>query len=142
MTQLPLHRHGSEGVIRAQHAQRGGIVTGWLLKLLLSLLILGVVAFEVGAVVIAKVNVDSVAQNAATDAASTYGTTKSIDSARAEAEKKCLEGGAKLIDLTVAQDGRSLTVTVEKTAKTFFIHRIGFLKRFVLARTSHTAAVV
>ncbi|MHB8510792.1 MAG: hypothetical protein ACYDCC_01320 [Actinomycetota bacterium] len=122
-------------------SQRGGIITSWLLKLVIFLAILGVLAFEVGAVVVATVNVDSVADAAATEAATTFGNTHNVDEARAAAAEKCKEGGASLISFSVSSDQRVVTVTAQKTAKTLFIQKIGFLRRFVVSKATHSAPV-
>ncbi len=121
--------------------QRGGIVTGWLVKLVIGLLAVGLVAFEIGAVVIAKVNVDGTADTAAREAAFIYGTSRNVDIARAEAEKKAAQAGAKVTAFSVSQDGQFVTVTVEKIAKTIVIHKIGVFKNLRVARSTHTIKV-
>lgn len=122
-------------------AQRGGIITGWLLRLVIGLVLLGVVVFEIGAVVIARVGVDGTAQTAAREAALIYGGSRSVEAAQAEAAQKAKEGGATLAEFSISQDGTQVTVTLERKAKTFIIHKIGALKKYATVRASDTATV-
>lgn len=122
-------------------AQRGGIITGWLLRLVLGLVLLGLVFFEAGSVVVARVGVDGTAQTAAREAALIYGTSRNPDAARSEAEKAAVQGGARLVEFTIASDGKEVTVTLERIAKTFVIHKIGPLKKYTTTRASDTAVV-
>lgn len=121
--------------------QGGGIITGWLLRLTIGLILLGLVFFEAGAVVVARVGVDGTAQTAAREAALVYGGGRNAELARAEAEKAAVQGGAKLVEFTIAQDGQEITVTLERKAKTFVIQKIGPLKKFSTVRASDTAKV-
>ncbi|HEX9695952.1 MAG TPA: hypothetical protein VGB64_06520 [Actinomycetota bacterium] len=121
--------------------QRGGIITGWLLRLIIGLVLLGLVFFEAGAVVVARVGVDGTAQTASREAALIYGTSKNPDVARNEAEKAAVQGGARVVEFTISPDGQEVTVTLERIAKTFVIHKIGPLKKFATVRASDTATV-
>lgn len=121
--------------------QTGGIVTGWLVKLVITLMLFGFIVFEGGAVVVAKVGVDGSADAAAREAAGVFGTTKSQQNACDEADAKAVQGGARLVRCEVSQDGQFVTVTLERKAATFFIHNIGALKKFVTSRSTHTAKV-
>lgn len=122
-------------------SQRGGIITGWLLRLVIGLALLGVVVFEFGAVVIARVGVDGTAQTAAREAALVYGSSQNVETAKAEAAKKAKEGGATLSSFEVSQDGTTVTVTLERKARTFLIHKIGALKKYATVRATDTTDV-
>jgi hypothetical protein len=120
---------------------RGGIVTGWLFKLVLSLAIVGVVAFEAGALVVAHVNADTAANEVSSEAAfaaARVGNEKAAeDAARAEAAKQ----GVRLIGVSLSNDGKVVTVIVEKTAKTLLLHRLSFTKSWTLIRVLRRRAV-
>jgi hypothetical protein len=120
---------------------RGDIVIGWLLKLVLSLAIVGLVAFEAGALLVAHVNADSAANEVAGEAsfaAAQGGNQKATeDAARTEAARQ----GVRLIGVSVANDGRSVTVVVEKTAKTLLLHRISFTKSWTVVRVTRSRVV-
>jgi len=127
--------------MRSMRSERGGIITGWLLKLVVSLAVVGVFAFEAGAVIVARVTVDTVAGDAAGEAASAYGRTGSADDARSAAVEYVHSHGGSMTGFTIAPDGRSISVTVEKRAKTLFLHRIGFSKSWAIARSTRSRAV-
>ncbi len=120
---------------------RGDIVLGWLLKLLVSLAIVGVVAFEAGAVLVARVNADTAANEVANEAAfaGRSGDEQAVhDAASAEAAKQKV----KLIEATLSDDGKAVTVTVEKRAKTLFLDRISPTRSWTVARVTRSRAVV
>lgn len=121
--------------------ERGGIITGFFLKLVVGLALLGIVLFEAGAVIAAKVQVDGVAVTAAQDAAAQYGKDQNIDSARAVAAQDCTTSGATLVSIDVSSDGGIVTVTVRKIAKTFLIQHIGPLARWRIATATQQAGV-
>lgn len=127
---------------RASATERGDIVLGWLLKLIVSLAIVGVVLFEAGSVIVARVNADSAATDVAGEAALSVGRTsdqKAIeDAARAEAVKH----DVTLLGVSVSDDRKSVTVTVEKHAKTLLLHRLSWTRSWTIARTTRTVPVV
>jgi hypothetical protein len=120
---------------------QGDIVLGWLLKLVISLAIVGLVAFEAGAVLVAHVGADSAANEVAGEAsfaAAQGGDQKAAEvAARTEAGRQ----GVRLIGVSVANDGRSVTVVVEKTAKTLLLHRVSFTKSWTVVRVTRSRAV-
>lgn len=120
----------------------GGIIVSWLVKVVAGLLLVGLVAFEAGAIVIAKVGADGTAQTAALEAGLSYGRDRDPEHAEAEAESKAEQGGATLVSFGVSGDGETVTVTVERHAKTFIVHRISSLARFTRVRATATAPVV
>lgn len=117
--------------------QRGGVITGWLVQLVIMFALAGLVLFEIGAVAIAKIGVDGTTQTAAQDAARMYGRSMNLDEACREAETKAKQGGGTLIACTISADGTALTVTVERIAKTLFIQKIGALAKHRIARSTH-----
>lgn len=119
----------------------GGIVTGWLLKLVLTLALFAVVAFEAGAVVIARVQADGIAVDAAREAGAEYFRTDSVEKARDAAEAVALRRNAEVVSFAVAEDRQSVSVTIEKRARTTFIQAIDPLERFATARVTHRGQV-
>lgn len=120
----------------------GGIVTGWLFKLLLSLAVVGVIAFEFGAVIIARVTVDGIASEAAGEAALVYGRGQNVEAAESAAREYAGSRGGTMTGFTVENDGRAVTVTVEKKARTLFLHRIGATESWTVARTTRRRPVL
>lgn len=122
--------------------ENGQIILGWLVKLLIGLTIFGVVAFEAGAVIAARVQVDGIAVDAAREAALLYGNRKSARDAEQIAREFAERSDARLVGFAVSGDKKRVTVTVEKRASTIFVHRIGGLKRYSVARSTHETRVV
>jgi hypothetical protein len=121
----------------------GQIVVGWLLKLVVGLTIFGLILFEAGAVIAARVQADGIAADAAREAAFTYGRDASEEDAKAAAlEFVGKNPDALLVAFGVSDDGKRVTVTVEKRAKTIFVQHIGRLKRYSRARATESATVV
>ncbi len=123
--------------------ERGGIITGWLFRVVVGLALFGVLAFEGGAVIVAIVGADSAARTAAQDGVAEYARAHRLEPARKEAEAAAKREGAKLVDFRADAAGAGgqsrATAVVEKEAKTIFIHRIPFLKRFTRPRSDSTA---
>lgn len=121
--------------------QRGGIITGFFFKMLIFAVLFSVVAFEAGAIIVARVQIDGIAINAAQEAASQYGKDQNRDHAVQAAEQICKDSGAQLVSLTVSSDGAVVTVTARKIANTFIIQHIGALAKWRLATSTHEAGV-
>ena len=122
-------------------SERGGIITGWLLKLVISLAIFGLVAFEAGAIVVAKVTIEDIAGDAVAAAAHEYGTTKNQDEAEKAAREVAESKGAVLEAFSVVEDGKAVVVTLSKPAKTLFVHRIGVIDGWAVARSTRRRGV-
>ena len=122
-------------------SERGGIITGWLLKLVISLAIFGVVAFEAGAIVVAKVTIEDIAGDAVAAAAQEYRTTHNADEAEQAAREVAQAKGAVLQAFSVVENGNAVVVTVSKPAKTLFIHRIGVTKSWAVASSTRRRGV-
>jgi hypothetical protein len=122
--------------------ERGGIITGWLLKLVVSLAIVGVVLFEAGAVIVARVNVDSIASDAAGEAALEYAKAPNATQAEKVARDFVERRDATLVAFSVSPDGKVITLTVEKIAKTLIIQRFAATRKWTVARSTKHHNVV
>ncbi|HJR18690.1 MAG TPA: hypothetical protein VJ922_03135 [Actinomycetota bacterium] len=121
--------------------ERGGIVTGWLLKLVLSLAIFGVVAFEAGAIVVAKVTIESVAGDVLSEAREAYRPAEDAEQAEKAARAVAERNDAVLESFDVVDNGSAIVVTVSKKAKTLLVHRIGFAEDWAIARSTRRRPV-
>jgi hypothetical protein len=126
---------------RALGRQHGGIVIGWLIKILLSLAVLGFVVFEAGAVIVAKVTADRVAIDAADEAGQVYESTGSSAKAQEAAKHIAARDQADLIRFRLLYDGKFVEVTVRKRASSVLVQRIGFLRKFSTAEATHSGQV-
>jgi len=116
--------------------QRGDIVLGWLIKLIVSLALVGLVAFEAGAVVVARVGVDSAANEAAGEAALEYSHSHDEQAAEAAASEQAETSGAIVVAFEVDAAHNVVILTLEKKARTVFLHRIGATKSWSVARAT------
>ena len=117
-------------------SERGGIVIGWIFKLILSLAIFGVVAFEVGAIVVAKVTIETVTGDALEEAVAAYRPSSDLDAAQQAAETEAESNGAVLETFNYDSGSTEIAITVSKEAKTLFVHRIGFTESWAIARAT------
>ena len=122
-------------------SERGGIITGWLLKLVISLAIFGLVAFEAGAIVVAKVTIEDIAGDAVAAAAQEYSSSKNQDEAEKAARDVAESKGAVLEAFSVVEAGKAVVVTLSKPAKTLFVHRIGVTDGWAVARSTRRRGV-
>ncbi|MGH2785789.1 MAG: hypothetical protein ACRDJ1_11045 [Actinomycetota bacterium] len=121
--------------------ERGGIVTGWLVKLVISLAIFGLVAFEAGAIVVAKVTIESVAGDVLSEAREVYGMAEDAEQAEKAARAVAEQNDAVLEKFEIVENGDAIVVTVSKKAKTVLVHRIGFAEDWAIARSTRRRAV-
>lgn len=129
--------------IRPADRERGGIVTGWLARIAVGIALAGVLLIEAGAIIVTIVNADNAAQSAAREAVVTYAHSHDRAAAQKSAERQAAAEGATLVEFSADASGAGgqsrVTVTVRKRARTIFVHRIGFLKRFTTATATNTA---
>lgn len=104
------------------HGQAGGIITGWLLRLMLWLAVLAVVVFEIGAVVVASVDADSAAGEVARAAVVAYRSSGSLADAETAAETVAEGRSVELISLE--ENGTTMEVEVGRDAGTLLLHRL------------------
>jgi len=116
-------------------------VLGWLFKLIVSLAIVAVFVYEGGAVILAHIASDSAATDVSGEAALAYAHAHDTDQARAAATAKAKSEGASLVGFSVDTVRRTVTVTVEKDARTIFLGRLSFTRSWAVARTTRTQAV-
>ena len=121
--------------------ERGGIVTGWLVKLVISLAIFGLVAFEAGAIVVAKVTIESIAGDVLSEAREVYGMAEDAEQAEKAARAVAEQNDAVLEKFEIVENGDAIVVTVSKKAKTVLVHRIGFAEDWAIARSTRRRAV-
>lgn len=121
-------------------SENGGIITGFLLKGLITFLIFGAVLFETGAVIFAKVQADSIAVECAEKGAEEFGRSGSSTKAQEVAEAIAVRRGATLVTIEVTEE--AVTVTIRVRAKTKVIQNIGPLKRHATATVTQRARVV
>lgn len=117
-----------------------GIITSWLVKVVLTVAVAGFVLLEVGAVVFNILQTRDVADQAAAEAGITYlANNGSLQSAEERAREFVEDSGVKLLELRTDPAARTITVVVEKRASTRVVHRIDALKDMTVVKATGSA---
>lgn len=111
--------------MRYASAEDGGIVTGWLLQLVLVMALLGVLGYEAISVAVTTITLDDTARRVAAEARDAYRSGNDLRSARAAAEAAAEQREVELLELEA--DDADVHVTVADEASTLFVHRIAAL---------------
>lgn len=112
---------------------------GWLVRISVTLLVVGLVAFDGVAVLVASLGVQDEAQRAARAASSAYVQSGSAASAYEAAEADLSNrSGITPGSFSVAKDG-TVSLEVERTASTLFLHRTERTAGYAEASATATA---
>jgi hypothetical protein len=104
------------------HDQRGDMMNGWIIRLLLVALVFGLVVYEVLALAVPSLTMDTAANPVVDAAVSTYRSTQDLDAATEAADHRAIGRNLQVVEVTV--EGDRLAVTVMRQANTLVIHRI------------------
>ena len=122
---------------------RGDIISSWLIKVTLGLAIAGVLLFDVISITSTRLSVHDTARGAARDAADASGKTRDPATAYTAAQTFATELNAlNQVDpatFALAEDG-SVRLSLERTAPTLVVERIGWIRHWAEVRDSGTAA--
>ena len=91
------------------------MISGWVVRLVVSLALLGLVLFEAGSPLIAKVQLDGLAHETARQARRTYDRSGIAREAKATAEKVAGEEDAAVTAFAITRDG-GVALTIQRTA--------------------------
>jgi hypothetical protein len=122
--------------MRAQAVRRlgaeDGFVSGLIVRVVLGLIVLAIVINDGGQLVSAQVKAESVARAAATAGADTWYRTHRADLAKKDALTAAAQADpdTQVLDVAVDQKAGTVTVSVEKKARTLVVKRVGFLKHY------------
>ena len=86
------------------------MITGWLLKIVLSLVVVGLLLVELGSPLVTRVQIDGIAHDAADSAALALLDQNNVERARAIAQEIADDGDVVLESFTVDQGGLRVTV--------------------------------
>ncbi|MCU1588286.1 MAG: hypothetical protein JWN31_1779 [Frankiales bacterium] len=111
----------------------GSIVLGWLTKLVISLAVLGLIVFDGIALLTATLSAADHATNAAGVAADTYKASHNVQLAYNAAETEAAKNAETVETKSFrVSDNGHVTLTIDKTATTLWMHRIGFLRKYTM----------
>lgn len=140
-----LARADAAGGCALKARDRGDLVLGWLIKLSVTLAVIGLLLFDGVSIVVAKVGVQDDASLAAREAADAADRGADVQGAYDVAVEALADQASPSVvetsSFTIAPDG-SATVTTTRTASTFFVKHIGLLDGWTKASSTATAAPV
>jgi hypothetical protein len=110
----------------------GAIVLGWLTKVVISLLVVGFLAYDGVSILTSTISTSDHANTLASEAADTVKQLKSVDKAYAVIEAEAEEQGYTIrpADFKVQSTG-AVTIVLRKTARSLWMTRVGALKKYL-----------
>jgi len=114
------------------------VITGWLMKIVLSFVLVGVLAVELGAPLVTRAQIDGVAHDAADSAALDLLDHNDLERARAVAQEIADDKDVVLESFTV--DNRGLRVTVARQAWSLVLKKWDKTKTWYDVRVTATAS--
>lgn len=126
-----------------------GIVTGWIVRIVVGLALLGVVLFDAGAIVVNYFSVDSAADEVALDVVARIGSGEEVIPNR-ECMRRAVDSTCRAVyDVAREKDIRIVSarfdadgvfhVTARRTADTLLVGRIGAIEDWATATASAQA---
>lgn len=126
-------RAGRHRVTRVTRGDHGGIVVGWLLRLVVLLGAMAVVGYDGMSVAVTRMATADDADAAARQAAATWAETRSVDAAYTDAVRRARLGDPAATlpadGFLVAQDG-TVHLVLRRTAPTVVLSRVDRLRRW------------
>jgi hypothetical protein len=113
------------------------MITGWLVKLIASIALVGFLGVELGTPVIVRAQVDGLAHDAADEAESVL-RDRGIDAAKQAAADIAAKDSATVEEFTTDDQGR-VHVTLHKEAKSYLLKKWGRLESWYDVRVSATS---
>lgn len=98
------------------------MMNGWIIRLLLVALVFGLVVYELLALAVPSLTMDTAAHPVVDAAVSAYRSTQDLDAATRAAEHQAIGHNLQVVEVTV--EGERIRVTVTREARTLVIHRI------------------
>lgn len=99
------------------------MITGWLVKLVLGVALMGFLAVELATPVIVRVQLDGTAHEVADEAGIVLRDRGAEDAARDIAERGAAVHDAELVTFEVTDDGKA-KITLRKQAKSYLLKKI------------------
>lgn len=112
-------------------------MTGYLAKIVLVVLVLGILVNDLGSVFLVRYEIGAIAREAAGEAYAEKVRTNSYSFALRAAQQAAALRNASVVSLQLLPDG--VEVTVRKPAHTLVLHRSRIFERFIQAEAVSTA---
>jgi hypothetical protein len=114
----------------------GSIVFGWLGRLSFTLILLGVICFEVLSLVVTRVGLEDVGQTAGDRALTVYQESKNPNSAYLAADEYAASQGASLVKKSFTISDDAVSFDLEKTAPTLLLFRLDATAKYADVKTT------
>ena len=111
------------------------MITGWLLKIVVMIALVGGAAVELGSPVITRAQVDGAAHNMADDATASYFQNRDEEAARKVADEIAAKESVAIEEFAVLEDGR-VRVKVFREARSLVLKNVSQLKSWYEVRVS------
>lgn len=116
------------------------MISGWLIKLIIVIGLIGFLVVEVGSPIIVHAQVDGSAHDAADNAATEFRSSSNVDAARQRCDQVATDAKAKIIHCDPDQNDPSIWhVTLEKEARSVLFKKWSRLKRYYIVKVSATS---
>lgn len=119
---------GSRGDLRDE---AGGIITGWLLQVVIFLAIIALIGYEAISIAVTAINLEDDARDVARAAAQAFDASQRIAAAREAAQATADELNVTLV--SVEESEGVVSAAVQKQADTLFVHNVGLFDSLVVA---------
>jgi hypothetical protein len=116
------------------------VITGWLVKIVIVVALLGVGVLEAGSPLITRAQVDGAAHDAADDAAAEFFQSRSVDNAHDVAEHVAAKDGAKLESFDLDPATGTVTVKLVKEARSIVLKKFKQTKNWYVIRVTASSA--
>lgn len=114
------------------------MITGWLLKVVLVIAVVGFLAVELGAPLVTRAQLDDLAHDAADNASLEILSSRNVEAAKAVAAEILTDKSAHLKEFSVDQQGR-VTLTAEREARSFLLKKWDRTKSWYLVEVTVTS---
>jgi Flp pilus assembly protein TadG len=115
------------------------LITGWLVKIILGIALVGFLVIELGSPLVMQAQLDGVAHDAADAAGLELRSSGNAETAQAEAVRVADENDATLEDFAVVEQAKA-RVTVRKEARSFLLKKWDRTKSWYEVEKSATSA--
>jgi hypothetical protein len=114
------------------------VITGWLVKVVVIVAVLGLIAFEGGSPLITRAQVDGAAHDAANDAAAEFFQRHDPDAAKAVAQEIADKESAQLVEFQI-DDQSKVHVRLFKQAKSIVLKKLKQTRSWYEIRVTATS---
>lgn len=125
--------------IRRVLGGESGIVINWLVKVIIGFVVVGLLLFEAASLVLVRATAADTAAEAAQEAGFTYRDTRDEERAAETAKRYAENEGTVFISLVVDDERDEIQVTLQKSAKTIFVHLIDAFEPLINVEVTESA---